>query len=133
MESEMSKRIGILVIDDDPELQELVEYNLRLNGFEVYQALNGKQGLKLAAKKQPQVILLDRTMPDMDGLEVLSELKYNDKTAHIPVFMLTAKTMLGDIDRAFDLGADDYITKPVRLMQLGNTVKAKLRKLKPSE
>ena len=125
----MSERIPILVIDDDADFLELVDYNLRLDGFDVSQAANGPQGLKLARKKRPAVILLDTTMPDMNGLEVLSELKYNVKTGQIPVFMLTAKTMMGDIERAFDIGADDYIAKPVRLQELGKIIKRKLSKL----
>ena len=125
----MSERIPILVIDDDADFLELVDYNLRLDGFDVSQAANGPQGLKLARKKRPAVILLDTTMPDMNGLEVLSELKYNVKTGQIPVFMLTAKTMMGDIEQAFDIGADDYIAKPVRLQELGKIIKRKLSKL----
>lgn len=121
-------RIPILVIDDDQELHELIEYNLKLAGFRVSQALNGPQGLKMAVEEQPQVILLDTTMPEMDGLEVLSELKHNPKTANILVFMLTGKTMMGDIERAFEIGADDYITKPVELTKLGRVIKDKMQK-----
>ena len=124
----MSERIPILVIDDEKDFLKLVEYNLRLAGFKVYQATNGKKGLKIARKKQPTVILLDTTMPKMDGLEVLLELKHNEKTDKIPVFMLTGKTIMGDIEQAFDIGADDYISKPVELKQLGNIVKKKLEK-----
>jgi DNA-binding response OmpR family regulator len=125
----MAKRIPILVVDDDAEFQELVEYNLRLAGFEVFQAMNGPDGLETARKEKPEVILLDTTMPGMDGLEVLSELKHDDRTEKIPVFMLTGKTMVGDIERAFEVGADDYITKPVKLMELGKIIKGKLKKL----
>jgi DNA-binding response OmpR family regulator len=125
----MAKRIPILVVDDDPEFQELIEYNLRLSGFEVMQATNGPDGLEIARKEKLDVILLDTTMPEMDGLEVLSELKHDGKTEKIPVFMLTGKTMVGDIERAFEVGADDYITKPVKLMELGKLIKAKLKKL----
>ena len=125
----MAKRIPILVVDDDSEFQELVEYNLRLAGFEVLQALNGPDGLEMARKEKPEVILLDTTMPEMDGLEVLSELKHDDRTEKIPVFMLTGKTMVGDIERAFEVGADDYITKPVKLMELGKIIKGKLKKI----
>lgn len=125
----MAKRIPILVVDDDSEFQELVEYNLRLAGFEVLQAMNGPDGLEIARKEKPEVILLDTTMPEMDGLEVLSELKHDSRTEKIPVFMLTGKTMVGDIERAFEVGADDYITKPVKLMELGKIIKAKLKKL----
>ncbi len=124
----MGERIPILVIDDDKEFLGLIEYNLRLDGFEVYLAANGKKGLKIAKKRQPAVILLDTTMPKMDGLEVLSELKHHEKTDKIPVFMLTGKTILDDIERAFEVGADDYIPKPVELKRLGGIVKKKLEK-----
>jgi DNA-binding response OmpR family regulator len=124
----MGERIPILVIDDDKEFLGLVEYNLRLDGFKVYLAANGKKGLIIAKKRQPTVILLDTTMPKMDGLEVLSELKHDDKTDKIPVFMLTGKTIMDDIERAFEVGADDYIPKPVELKRLGKIVKKKLEK-----
>ena len=124
----MSERIPILIIDDEKDFLELVEYNLRLAGFKVYLAANGKKGLKIAKKRLPEVILLDTTMPKMDGLEVLSELKHNEKTDKIPVFMLTGKTIMGDIERAFEIGADDYISKPVELKKLGTIVKKKLEK-----
>lgn len=122
----MAERIPILVIDDDAGLRELLEYTLRLSGFEVYLAEDGKTGLEMAREKKPSLILLDVKMEGMDGLEVLSELKYNKKTEDIPIFMLTAKSKLSDIDYAFEIGADDYITKPVKLMKLGGILKEKL-------
>ncbi len=125
----MAKRISVLVIDDDAEFQELVEVCLHLTGFSVLQALSGPEGVEMAKKERPDVILLDTTMPEMDGLEVLSELKYDRKTEKIPVFMLTAKTLVGDVEFAFEVGADDYITKPVELRQLGRIIKQKLKKL----
>jgi DNA-binding response OmpR family regulator len=124
----MSEQISILVIDDDPDFLELVECNLRLAGFDVFQATTGPEGLKTAGKKRPTVILLDTMMPDMNGIEVLKELKNNRKTKDIPVFMLTAKTTMGDIEHAFDAGANDYITKPVEMMKLGEIIKRKLTK-----
>ncbi len=125
----MAERISVLVIDDDAEFQNLVEMNLGLAGFSVMQALDGPEGIEIAQKKKPQVILLDITMPEMDGLQVLSALKYDKRTEDIPVFMLTAKTLVGDIEYAFEIGADDYITKPVELRKLGNIIKQKLKKL----
>ena len=125
----MAERIPILVIDDDPEVQELVEFNLRLSGFSVTSALNGVTGLEMAIKTLPRVILLDTAMPEMSGLEVLAELKHDERTENIPVFMLTGKTLIGDVERAFEIGADDYITKPVQLTKLGDIIKAKLEKL----
>ena len=126
----MASSGSILIIDDDAEFQELIEYNLKSAGFKVFQALNGPDGLRIAQKKQPTVILLDTTMPQMDGLEVLTELKADKKTKGIAVFMLTAKTLMEDIERAFDLGADDYITKPVELNKLAQVVRSKLKKIK---
>jgi len=123
----MSKRIPVLVIEDEKSIRMVLEYNLRLDGFEVYLAEDGPTGLELAREKKPKVILLDWMMPEMDGLEVLSELKYDKRTEHIPVFMLTAKGMIGDIERAFALGADDYITKPFEPVELGHTIKTKLK------
>ncbi len=75
----------------------------------MYLAKNGREGLRVAREKQPALILLDWMMPKMNGLEVLSKLKHNELTEHIPVFMLTAKTMIGEIERAFDIGADEGI------------------------
>ena len=124
----MSKRIPLLVIEDEEHIRKIVEYNLKLDGFEVFMASNGREGLDIARKKKPDVILLDWMMPEMNGLEVLSELKHNRKTEHIPVFMLTAKGMLGDMDRAFDVGADDYITKPFDPINLGKNIKKKMEK-----
>jgi CheY-like chemotaxis protein len=126
----MSQRIPILVVDDDSDFLELVEFNLKLSGFEVTLATSGPEALEIAKEQpQPSVILLDTTMPEMSGLEVLSELKYTEETENIPVFMLTAKTMIGDIEQAFEIGADDYITKPVELKKLGRLIKDKLAKM----
>ena len=125
----MAERISVLVIDDDAEFQNLVEMNFGSAGFSVMQAMNGPKGLEMAKKEKPQVILLDTTMPEMDGLQVLSELKHDEKTAEIPVFMLTAKTLVDDIERALEIGADDYIAKPVELRQLGQIIRQKLKEL----
>jgi DNA-binding response OmpR family regulator len=125
----MRKRIPILIIDDDADFLQLVEYHLKLFGFQPFCAASGQEGLRIAQETLPEVILLDTTMPGMDGLEVLSELKFNETTAGIPVFMLTAKTMIGDIDQAFEVGADDYITKPVELRSLARIIQRKIQKL----
>lgn len=125
----MAQRIPILVVDDEPDFLELVEYNLKLAGFAVSLATNGQAAIELAQKIRPAVILLDRNMPGMDGMEVLSELRHNSVTERIPVIMLTAHSKLGEIDQAFETGADDHISKPVELGRLGAIVKAKLQKL----
>jgi two-component system phosphate regulon response regulator PhoB len=124
----MSEQITVLVVEDEAHIRRVLEYNLKLDGFEVYLAEDGAMGLLLARQKCPDVILLDWLMPEMNGLAVLAELKNDDKTEHIPVFMLTAKGMLNDVTQAFESGADDYITKPFDQMQLGKTIREKLEK-----
>ena len=121
----MSEWVSILVIEDEELVRRALKRSLKLYGFRAYLAKDGPTGLKLAQEKRPTFILLDWMMPDMDGLEVLSELKHNKKTKHIPVFMLTGREMIGDLDRAFEIGADDYIIKPLDLTDLGRTVTVK--------
>jgi DNA-binding response OmpR family regulator len=112
----MREHITVLVVEDEAHIRRVLEYNLKLDG------------LKLAHEKVPDVILLDWLMPEMNGLQVLKELKNNSNTEHIPIFMLTAKGMLSDVTQAIDMGADDYITKPFNPMQLGKTLREKLEK-----
>lgn len=123
-----SKQISIVVIDDDAGLRRSVEFNLNKEGFDVYNAQDGPSGLELVKKVKPALILLDIVMPGMDGLEVLSALKYDSKTSEIPVIMLTSESTLGTIDRAYEIGAADYVTKPIRGHKLGETLKKNLKK-----
>jgi len=124
----MNKEITVLVVEDETHIRRVLEYNLKLDGFEVYLAEDGATGLRLAKEKHPDVILLDWLMPEMSGLQVLTELKNDDASEHIPVFMLTAKGMLNDVTQAFEMGANDYITKPFDPVQLGKTIREKLEK-----
>ncbi len=124
------RRIPVVVIDDDAGLRRVVEFNLNRDGFEVYGAADGKSGIELVRKTRPRLVLLDIMMPGMDGLEVLSALKYDAKTANIPVIMLTSESAIGTIDRAYEIGAVDYITKPIRGRNLGDTLKEKLKNLR---
>lgn len=119
----MSKWISVLVVEDDEFVWEALRRSLKLYGFQVHLAKDGPEGLRLAHETKPAFILLDWMMPEMDGLEVLAELKHSKKTQGIPVFMLTGRGKIGDLDQAFEIGADDYITKPLDLMQLGKMVK----------
>lgn len=121
----MSTWIPVLVIEDDEFVREALSRSLKLYGFKARLAEDGPKGLELANEAKPAFILLDWMMPEMDGLEVLSELKHSQKTQDIPVFMLTARGMIGDLDQAFEIGADDYITKPLDLTQLGRMVQVK--------
>ena len=123
-----NKQITVLVIEDEEHIRRVLEYNLKLDGFEVYLAADGPSGLELARERRPDVILLDWMMPEMDGLKVLSELRYDETTNDIAVFMLTAKEMMGEVGQALYEGADDYITKPFDPMQLGKVIRKKLEK-----
>lgn len=118
----------VLVVDDEEDLADLVIFNLERNGFSTLKALNGRDALALAAEHTPKLIVLDLMLPDVDGLEVFRRLKKNDKTASIPVVMLTAKA--DEVDRVvgLELGADDYVTKPFSPREVVLRVKAILRR-----
>jgi DNA-binding response OmpR family regulator len=125
-DGDLDKRAIILIVEDEEHILTVLEYNLKLDGFEVYLAEDGLAGLELAGNVRPDVILLDWMLPRIDGLTVLSELKKGDRTKDIPVFMLTAKGMLEDIKQAFEAGANDYITKPFNPTRLGEMIRKKL-------
>ncbi|MCJ7776825.1 MAG: response regulator [Sedimentisphaerales bacterium] len=129
----MDKQISVLVIEDEEHSRRILEYNLKLDGFEVQAAENGLKGIELARKMHPDVILLDWMMPGMDGLGVLSELRRDKATENTPIFMLTAKGMMADVGRALCEGADDYITKPFDPMHLGKIIKKKLERCVKAE
>lgn len=118
----------ILVIEDEPDLVRVLDYNLRQAGFEVQSVARGKEGLRLAQTASPDLILLDLMLPDLLGTDVCRTLKSDPKTRAIPVIMVTAKGE--EIDRivGFELGADDYVTKPFSVRELVLRVKAILRR-----
>lgn len=118
----------VLVVEDDASIRALVDYNLKLDGFNVVTAESGEMGLELAREWTPDLILLDIMMLGMDGLETLTAIKEDQALCDTPVIMLTAKGMLGDIERAYSLGADGYITKPFDPVQLGQRIKRTLDK-----
>jgi two-component system alkaline phosphatase synthesis response regulator PhoP len=120
----------ILLVDDEENIRKLVHYNLILDGYDVIMAVNGKEGLEKAIQEKPDLILLDIMMPEMDGLEVCSRLKKNPETRDIPIFMLSAKGQMQDLEDAYDVGADNYITKPFDVDKLSETIQFKLKKLK---
>lgn len=102
----------ILLIEDEKDILELIAYNLECSGYDVTKASNGEDGLKLAKKLVPDLVLLDLMLPGMDGFDVCRELKLDKKTRKIPVIMLTARGEDTDIVSGLELGAEDYITKP---------------------
>ena len=118
----------ILVVDDEADILNLLDYNLERAGFEVHTAKDGPEALDLAGKKAPDLILLDIMLPDMEGTEVLKRLKERESTRGIPVVMLTAKGEEVDKIVGFELGAEDYITKPFSPRELVLRVRAVLKR-----
>ncbi len=113
--------IKILVIDDDPTLLRLLSQYLRESAFKVIEAANGPTGLRLAYGEKPDLVLLDVMLPGMDGWEVCSRLR---ELTDIPIIMLTAKTSEADKLRGFNLGVDDYVTKPFSFAELVARIQA---------
>ncbi|MHB0915165.1 MAG: response regulator [Thermoleophilia bacterium] len=103
----------ILVVEDNPMNLELVTDLLEAHGFEVFQAQNGADALRVAAELVPDLILMDIQLPGMDGLEVTRQLKNNERTSGINVVALTAHAMRGDEERALEAGCSGYIAKPI--------------------
>lgn len=118
----------VLVIDDEPDLLKLVEYNLGKDGWLVLTARDGEAGLAMARQQAPQVVLLDVMMPGLDGWEVLKRLRADARTASIPVLMLSAKGQEADRVLGLELGADDYLVKPFSVRELAARIKAVRRR-----
>ncbi len=116
----------ILVVDDDPDVRELVEYKLLQQGYEVQSAADGQQALMLVPAAQPALLLLDVMMPGISGLEVLAQLRADEATMSLPIIMLTAKAEATDIERGLALGANDYMIKPFSPRELINRIQAQL-------
>jgi DNA-binding response OmpR family regulator len=118
----------ILVVDDEPDVLELLEFNLAGAGFSVVSGLNGLDAINKARTHKPDLIILDLMMPEMDGTEACKLLRRDPLTAHTPIIMLTARA--AEIDRVLglELGADDYVTKPFSPRELVLRVKGLLRR-----
>ena len=125
----------ILIVEDEQNLQLILKYNLELDGNEVVVAGNGQEGLDLV-DDSIDLILMDVMMPVMNGLDACRKLKADSKTQQIPIFMLTAKSQISDIEAAFEAGANDYLTKPfepAKLAERINNLLAKYRNPKLNE
>jgi two-component system phosphate regulon response regulator PhoB len=118
----------ILVIEDEEDVQELICYNLKKNGYRTESAATGPLGLTKAASTVPELILLDLMLPGVDGLEVCRSLKKDPKTSAIPVIMVTAKGSEADVVAGLEMGAADYITKPFSPRVLLARIRAVLRR-----
>jgi len=119
---------AILVIEDEPDIQELIRYNLSREGYRVTCAGTGEDGLARASQNPPDVVLLDLMLPGIDGLEVCRQLKSERSTRQIAIIMLTAKGEESDIVSGLELGADDYVTKPFSPKVLVARIRALLRR-----
>ena len=116
----------ILIVDDDLDTLRLVGLMLQRQGYQISAATNGQQGLDKAFEEDPDLILLDLMMPDMDGYEVTRRLRQNPSTLSTPILMFTAKTQLDDKVAGFEVGANDYLTKPTHPSELQARVKTLL-------
>jgi two-component system alkaline phosphatase synthesis response regulator PhoP len=121
----------ILVIDDEPDIQTLVRYNLEREGHHVTVASNGNDGLHELRRGHYDLILLDLMLPDRDGLEVCRVMRADPRMAGVPIIMITAKGEESDVVIGLGLGADDYVTKPFGLLELLARVEALLRRAAP--
>ena len=121
-------RAHIFVVDDEPDILELVHYNLTQHGYDVSCSLSGEEGLVQMRSRPPDLLLLDVMLPGMDGLEVCKALKQHSRTADMPIIMLTARSEEADIVAGLELGADDYLTKPFSTRVLLARIKAVLRR-----
>lgn len=118
----------ILVIEDSADIRELLQFNLSREGYEVYTAMTGEEGLVLARVHDPVLILLDLVLPGIRGLEVCKRLKREPRTESIPIIMLTAKSEETDIVLGLEMGADDYVTKPFGIKELAARIRTVLRR-----
>ena len=118
----------ILLIDDDPAIADLVSINLEMAGYDVSQASDGVKGQALAVQIQPDLIMLDLMLPQVDGFTICQRLRRDERTADIPVLMLTALGQIQDKIQGFNAGADDYLTKPFDVEEMLARVRALLRR-----
>ena len=117
----------ILIIDDERDIQEVAQLALEMvAGWTVHIASSGLEGLELALLEQPDAVLLDVMMPDMDGIMTLQALQSNPRTSTIPVILMTAKTQLADRERFLKLGISGLISKPFKAMQLSHQIELAL-------
>ena len=108
----------ILLVEDNEMNRDMLSRRLQRKGYEIVTAENGERGLSLARVEAPDLILMDITLPEMDGWEVSRLLKADENTRHIPIIALTARVLMSDQAKAFEVGCDDYDTKPVDFARL---------------
>jgi two-component system alkaline phosphatase synthesis response regulator PhoP len=127
------KDIKILLVDDEPDILEIVGYNLSQEGYNIVTATNGKEAIVMAKKEQPQLIIMDVMMPEMDGMEACENIRKIHELSNVIITFLTARSEDYSQVAGFEAGADDYISKPIKPKLLVSKVKALLRRLKSDE
>ena len=118
MTSETGSVVKILLVEDNEMNRDMLSRRLRRNGYEVVIAIDGQQGVDMAAAEAPDLILMDMSLPVIDGWEAARRVRQNEATRKIPVIALTAHAMAGDREKAIEAGCDDYDTKPVEITRL---------------
>ncbi|MDZ7681766.1 MAG: response regulator transcription factor [Fodinibius sp.] len=129
----MSDKQTILVVDDEEDLLDLIEYNLKQEGFNVLKAKDGIEGIEMARQYSPDLVLLDIMMPKMDGMEVVEKMRADKELKPIPIIFLTARGDEKTEVEGLDKGGDDYITKPISTTKLISRIKAVLRRFNKTE
>ena len=124
-----NSNVKILLVDDEPDILEIISYNLSAQGYNVFTANNGLQAIKKAKKEQPQLIILDVMMPEMDGIEACEQIRKIPELQHTLITFLTARGEDYSQVAGFEAGADDYITKPIKPKVLVSKIKSLLRRL----
>jgi len=127
------ENIKILIVDDEPDILEFLDYNLKKEGYNVFAASNGEQALEIAQREMPQLIILDIMMPKMDGVEVCRTLRGQEEFNKVLIAFLTAREEDYSHIAALEVGGDDYITKPIRPRVLVSRVRALLRRSERKE
>ena len=127
------KDTKILLVDDEPDIVEIIRFNLEQNGYQISTASDGLEAIKVAEKEIPHLIIMDVMMPNLDGIEACERLRQDDRFSDTIIMFLTARGEDYSYVAAFDAGADDYITKPIKPKVLVSKVKGLLRRLKEKE
>ncbi len=122
----------ILLVEDNEMNRDMLSRRLKRKGYEVVIAVDGAEGVSMTASENPDLVLMDMSLPVMDGWEATQQLKANPQTKSIPVIALTAHAMSGDREKALEVGCDDYDTKPIELRRLLSKMDALLEKTKLS-
>lgn len=124
----MTQENTILAIEDEDDILEVIEFNLDREGYDVLTSKNGQEGLEMVEEEDPDLVLLDLMLPDLDGIEICKQIRNNPETKGIPVIMVTAKDTESEVILGLGVGADDYVTKPFNPKELVARVKAVLRR-----